>query len=106
MRPSLYRAACKALMGSTKGGELIDHDPDSANDSRDVKRERLRRTRVVYRIIFGQEAPNHIWWYYGPGRMPVFVVDPSGNKHTLRVNPEDSAWSLYRRVEVTLSIRY
>ena len=45
MRPSLYRTACEALMGP-KGGELIDPDPDSANDSRGVKRERLRRTRV------------------------------------------------------------
>ena len=85
-----------------KGGELIDHDPDSS----DVKRERVRRTRVVYHI-FGQEAPNDIWWFFSPGRMPVVVmVGWSGKKHTHHVNPEDSAWSLYKRVEVTLNIRY
>ena len=100
MRPSLYRTACEALMGP-KGGELIDHDPDSANDSRGVKRERLRRTRVVYRIIFGQEAPNDIWWYFSPGRMPVVVMELPGKTHTQHVNPEDSGWSLYKRVEVT-----
>ena len=85
-------------------GEFIDHDPDSANDNRDVKRERLRRTRVVYRIIFGQEAPTDIWWYFSPGRMPIVVQDFSGKQHTCHVNPEDSVWSLYKRVEVTLNI--
>ena len=88
----------------TKGGELIDHDPDSANDSREVKRERLRRTRVVYRIIFGQEAPSDIWWYFSPGRMSVVVMEPSGKEHILHVNPEDSAWSLHEGLEVTFSI--
>ena len=91
-------------MGSK--GEFIDHDPDSANDSHDVKRERLRRTRVVYRIIFGQEAPSDIWWYFEPGSMPIAVVDLCGNKHTCHVNPGDSVWSLYKRVEVTLNIGY
>ena len=108
MRPSLYRAACGALMG-TKGGELIDHDPDSANDSSEVKRERLRRTRVVYRIIFGQEAPSDIWWYFSPGRMSVVVMDYSGKTfktYTLRVNPEGSAWLLHKGVLVTFSTRY
>ena len=104
MRPSLYRAACEALMGRS-GGELIDHDPDSANDSWDVKRERLRRTRVVYRIIYGQEAPSDIWWYFSPGRMPVVVWDLSGEKGIYHVNPEDSVWSLSKRVEVTLNIK-
>ena len=106
MRPSLYRAACGALLGP-RGGELIDHDPDSANDSRDVKRERLRRTRVMYRIIFGQEAPSDIWWYFSPGRMSVVVIDAScGKEYTLHVNAEDSTWSLHKRVEVTFSIIY
>ena len=91
-------------MGPTKGGELIDHDPDSSNDSRDVKRERLRRTRVVYSIIFGHEAPSHIWRYFRPGRMSVVLVELSGKEHTLHVNPEDSFWSLYNRVKVTFSI--
>ena len=104
LRPSLYRDACEALMGCK--GEFIDHDPDSANDSRDVKRERLRRTRVVYRIIYGQEAPSNIWWYLSPGRMPVVLWTLSGERHTCHVNPEDSVWSLYMRVEVTLNIRY
>ena len=89
-------------MGKGKG-EFIDHDPDSANDSRDVKRERLRRTRVVYQIIYGQEAPNDIWWFFSPGRMPVVVVDLSGKEHPCHVNPEDSVWSLYKRVEVTFN---
>ena len=89
-----------------KGGELIDHDPDSSNDSRDVKRERVRRTRVVYHIIFGQEAPRDIWWFFSPGRMPVVVMGLNGKKQTHHVNPEDNAWSLYKRVEVTLNIRY
>ena len=90
-----------------KGGELIDHDPDSSNDSRDAKRERVRRTRVVYHIIFGQEAPSDIWWFFSPGRMKVFVlVGWTGEKDTHHVNPEDSVWSLYKRVEVTLNIRY
>ena len=102
MRTSLYKAACEALMGCK--GEFIDHDPDSANDSSDVKRERLRRTRVVYRIIYGQEAPSDIWWYFNPGRMPVVVEEHSGKKHTCHVNPGDSVWSLYKRVEVTFNV--
>ena len=90
-----------------KGGELIDHDPDSSNDSRDVKRERVRRTRVVYHIVFGQEPPSDIWWFFSPGRMRVAVyVGWNGKKHTYHVNQEDSAWSFYKRVEVTLNIRY
>ena len=87
-----------------QGGNLIDHDPDSAKDRRDVKRERLRRTRVVYNIIFRQEAPTDIWWYFSPGRMAVAVG--LAEMHIYHVNPEDSAWSLYKRVEVTLNIRY
>ena len=105
LRPSVYRAACEALMGC-KGGELIDHDPDSASDSKNVKRERVRRTRVVYRIIYGEEAPSDIWWYFGPGSKPVVVMGQDGKKHTLHVNPEESVWSLYKRVEVTLNIAY
>ena len=50
MRPNFYRAACAAFMGHM-GGDLIDHDPDAAQDE---KGERLRRTREVYRILFGQ----------------------------------------------------
>ena len=104
MRPSLYKAACEALMGS-KGGELIYHDPNSANDSEDVKRERVRRTRVVFHIIFGHEAPSDIWWFFSPGRMKIFLMDCTGpgEKHTLHVNPEESAWSLYKRVEVNFN---
>ena len=99
MRPSLYRAACEALMGPQG---LIDHDPRSAKDRREEKRERLRRTRVVYRILYGHGAPDDIWWYFRPGRMSVDVMEPSGRKHTCHVNPEDSVWSLYKRVEVVL----
>ena len=99
MRPGLYMAACEALMGPQG---LIDHDPRSAKDRREEKRERLRRTRVVYRILYGHEAPDDIWWYFRPGRMPVDVMEPSGRKHTYHVNPEDSVWSLYKRVEVVL----
>ena len=94
-----------------QGGNLIDHDPDSAKDRRDVKRERVRRTRVVYHIIFKQEAPTDIWWFFSPGRMAVTVGltlwdYETVKMHMCHVNPEDSAWSLYKRVEVTLNIRY
>ena len=42
--------ACAAFMGHMEG-DLIDHDPDAAQDE---KGEKLRRTREVYRILFGQ----------------------------------------------------
>ena len=60
MRPKLYKAACAALMGS-KGDGLIDYDLDAAQDDPVELEERLSRTRVVYRILFGHEAPFTIW---------------------------------------------
>ena len=105
MRPSLYRAACKALMGP-KGGELIDHDPDSANDSEDVKRERVRRTRVVFHIIFGHEAPSDIWWFFSPGSLRLKALVWSGEEHSIFVNPGDTTWSLEKRIEVIFRNRF
>ena len=52
MHPRLYRAACSALLGP-KGGDLINHDPDAADDEPAEKLERVRRTTVVYKILFG-----------------------------------------------------
>ena len=55
LRPKLYRAACSALLGP-KGGDLIDHDPDAADDEPAEKLERVRRTTVVYKILFGYKG--------------------------------------------------
>ena len=77
LRPKLYKAACAALMGS-KGGDLIEHDPDAAQNDSVEKMERMRRTRVVYSILFGREAPYGIWQNITSGKMELFVKTLTG----------------------------
>ena len=106
LRPSLYNAACQALLGSNNVGGLIDHDPDAARDSQEEKRERLRRTRVVYKIIFGHPAPSHIWWFFSPGSLRLKALVWSGEEHSIFVNPGDTTWSLEKRIEVIFRNRF
>ena len=101
LRPSIYNAACQALLGSNSGEGLIDHDPGAARDSQEEKRERLRRTRVAYKIIFGHPAPSSIWWFFNPGSLRLkAMLLWSGEEHSIFVNPGDTTWSLEKRIEV------
>ena len=99
LRPKLYKAACAALMGS-KGGDLIDHDPDAAQDDQVEKMERVRRTRVVYSILFGHEAPDKIWQSFTSGQMELFVKTLTGRSLSLLVDPKETVEYLKARIEV------
>ena len=55
--PQNYMVCCFAI----NGGQIIEHDPRAAYDDPVEKSERLRRTKVVYKIIFGEEAPIKFW---------------------------------------------
>jgi len=93
MHPRLYRAACSALLGP-KGGDLIDHDPAAAEDEPSEKYERLRRTKVVYKILFGHEAPLKIWaWNCEPGEVLVFLKKMTG-------------WTTHLHVDLTKSVAH
>ena len=93
MCPRLYRAACAALMGP-QGGDLIDHDPNAANDDPAEKSERLRRTKAVYQILFGHEAPNELWQSFTSGDMELFLECPTGRKTRLLVDPKQTVKNL------------
>ena len=101
MYPSLYNAACAKLLGPTGG--VIDHDPDAANDDPVQKRERVKRTQVVYRILFEQEAPDDLWRDIapapGPGSCQIFVKMIDGKTATFEVNLEEAVSSLMLRIE-------
>ena len=100
LRPKLYKAVCAALMGS-KGGDLIDHDPDAAQDDQVEKSERVRRTRVVYSILFGHEAPHKIWQSFtSAGTMQLFVKTLTGSTVTFKVDPKETVENLKMRIEV------
>ena len=107
MHPRLYRAACSALLGP-KGGDLIDHDPAAAEDEPSEKYERLRRTKVVYKILFGHEAPLKIWaWNCEPGEVLVFLKKMTGWTTHLHVDLTKSVAHLKCRVQVNnLCIRF
>ena len=99
LRPKLYKAACAALMGSK--GDLIDHDPDAAQDDQVEKSERVRRTRVVYSILFGHEAPHKIWQSFtSAGTMELFVKTLTGSTVTFKVDPKETVENLKMRIEV------
>ena len=55
--PQNYMVCCFAI----NGGQIIEHDPRAAYDDPVEKSERLRRTKVVYKIIFGEDAPIKFW---------------------------------------------
>ena len=74
MFPDDYREVCSAL----NSGDLIKHDPRAAFDDPLEKNERLRRTKEVYKIIFGQEAPHEIWPFtsgYRVAKCQMFYTD-------------------------------
>jgi len=99
MHPRLYRAACSALFGP-KGGDLIDHDPAAAEDEPSEKYERLRRTKVVYKILFGHEAPPEIWaWSSEPGEVLVFLKQMTGKTSRVHVDLIESVAHLKCRVQ-------
>ena len=100
MHPVLYKAACTNLLGR-RGGELIDHDPGAAKDDPAEKWERLRRTLLVYRILFGQKAPYKIWGevFPGPGTCQLFVKMLTGKTETFRVNLEEAVWYVMLGIE-------
>ena len=101
MYPHLYNAACAKLMGPTGG--VVAHDPDAANDDPVQKRERVKRTKVVYRIIFQQEAPDDLWRDIapapGPGSCQIFVKLTDGKTATFEVNLEEAVSYLMLRIE-------
>ena len=99
MRPVLYRDACNALMYPTMGN-LIDHDPDAAEDDLAEKLERQRRTREVYHILFGREAPPKIWQSLTSGGMRIFVKDLTMKTWTFQVDPKESVEYLKMRIKV------
>ena len=101
MRPNLYRAACAAFMGHM-GGDLIDHDPDAAQDE---KGERLRRTREVYRILFGHEAPYKIWQSITSGKMSLCVKTLTGKITKLLVDPKTTVENLKARIQVNSNMK-
>ena len=107
MHPRLYRAACSALLGP-KGGDLIDHDPAAAEDEPSKKYERLRRTKVVYKILFGREAPPEIWaWSSEPGEVLVSLKQMTGKTSRVHVDLIESVAHLKCRVQViNLYIKY
>ena len=103
LRPGLYRAACAALLGPS-GGDLIDHNPADADDDPAEKYERLRRTTVVYKILYGQDAPSKLWgWSFLPGEMPLFVKMLTGKKMQFHVDPRESLAYLKLRIQVNIN---
>ena len=99
LRPQLYIAACAALMGAN-GGDIIHHDPDAAQDDQGEKSERVRRTRVVYSILFGHVAPHKIWQSFTSGQMELFVKTLTGRSLSLLVDPKETVEYLKARIEV------
>ena len=99
LRPQLYIAACAALMGAN-GGDIIHHDPDAAQDDQGEKSERVRRTRVVYSILFGHVAPDKIWQSFTSGQMELFVKTLTGRTVTFKVDPKETVEYLKARIEV------
>ena len=89
-------------MGPRGGGDLIDHDPDAAQDDPDEKKERLRRTKVVYHILFGHVAPYKIWQTITSGEMSLFVRTMTGQAFNLFVDPNETVEYLKLRIEVNL----
>jgi len=102
MYPGLYKAACSKLLG-LRGGDLIDHDPDAAKDDPEEKRERLRRTWRVYRILFGQEAPYNIWRgitsEVTSGHVQMFVRTLTGKVVTFAVDLGETIGYFKLRIE-------
>ena len=98
LRPKLYKAACAALMGSK--GDLIDHDPDASQDELFEKLERMRRTRVVYSILFRHVAPHKIWQSFTFGQMGLFLKTLTGRTVTFYVDPNEAVEYLKARIEV------
>ena len=99
MFPDDYRDACSAL----NSGDLIKHDPRAAFDDPLEKNERLRRTKEVYKIIFGQEAPHEIWPFTsGYSDFQVFVKNLSGQTLAINVNPPSGGRveELKKKIEV------
>ena len=98
--PRLYRAAYSALLG-LQVGEVIDHDPETAEDKPHEKYENLRRTKEVYRIFFGHVAPSKLWtWSFEPGRVLVLVKHHTGKTLRLHVDLKESVTYFKMQVEL------
>ena len=85
------------------GGDLIHHNPDAAQDDPIKKRERLRRTKEVYRDLFQKEPEYKIWLGITPGSMCLFVKAVEGKTLTLFVDPNESVEYIKLRIQVNLN---
>jgi ubiquitin C len=83
LRPGHYLAACRKI---GEGVECIDHDPGQEQDSWKDKIERLKRTTLVYELIYNEAAPNDIWRIIGPGNIQIFVKNFNGRTIALKVD--------------------
>ena len=52
--PGFYVAACMKI---GEGFDLIDHNPITAEDDAYKNLNRLERTKIAYKLLFGIEAP-------------------------------------------------
>ena len=82
-----------------QGGDLIDHDQNAANDDTVEKSKRLMRTKAVYQILFGHEAPNELWQSFTSGDMELFL-DHTGRKTRLLVDPKQTVENLKLMIQV------
>ena len=95
-RPRLYIAACRKI---GEGIDVIDHDPDTANDDLGKKKERIGRTKVAYKLLFGEEAPCPLWSYFTPGDASITVKTLTGKTHQIFINMTDNIGYLKMKIQ-------
>ena len=56
--PGLYVSSCRKIGECI---DLIDHNPSTGEDDTYKKLNRLERTKIAYKLLFGSEAPKEFW---------------------------------------------
>ena len=79
--PENYLQCCALL----NNGNQIEYDPAAAN-VRVGRNEKLRRTEVAFKIIFGERPPPEFWPYTSGVTSQMFVSTLSGKHLTFDVN--------------------
>ena len=100
--PGLYVAACRKI---GEGIDLIDHNPSNAEDDPYgyKKLERLERTKIAYKLLFGTEAPTEFWSWSalkpGAGGGQIFVRDLTGKALTFEVRFDEKIAELKMKIQ-------
>jgi len=94
--PSHYQDSCHKL-----GVRIIDHDPEAANDQDSVREKRLRKTKILYGLVFNKKAPEKYWELTfdtitapipSSSTLPLqlFIKNLDGKTSTLMVCPDET----------------